>query len=593
MVRILLFLLVLAAFAFGFSWIADQPGSVAVVWGGQHYEMDLIVGVAAVLALVLVVMLVWGVVRFIFRIPSLMSLTARMRRRNKGLTALTRGILAAGAGDAKTAARSARDAEKLIGDEPLTLLLSAQAAQLTGDRARAERVFQRMAERPETQALGLRGLHAEARRRGDDVAAHEYARRAHEAAALPWAGQAMLEKHAMGDDWAGALSVVEANLARKTIDRESANRQRAVLKTAIALKLQDRDPTEALALAREAIKLAPTLTPANALAGALLARKGDLRRASKLLEAAWRMGPHPDLARVYVDIRPGDSAADRLARAKTLARLAPDHVESRLAVARAALEARDFQLARQQMAELIAGERRPSARMCLMMADIEETEHGPSGRMREWLARAARAPRDPAWVADGVVSEEWLPASPINGRIDAFRWETPVERLGSAGDTAAPPVFWEPPADVEPEPEDEPAQLAAPVVADAAAAQAMNVEAPPAAEDVAAPEPRVEPTEEGPAEPVEEAEPVTPPTVAPAPAREGPGSVPTGEPSPASPAAEPRSASPSAATAPGAVATRSPLAQRGDDLPPAFVTAPDDPGPEPQTETPPRRGLFG
>jgi HemY protein len=81
------------------------------------------------------------------------------------------------------------------------------------------------------------------------------------------------------------------------------------------------------------------------------------------------------------------------------------------------------------------------------MADIEETEHGSSGRMREWLARAARAARDPVWIADGIVSDEWLPASPLNGRLDAFKWEVPVERIGHRQDEAAPPIL----AAVEPE----------------------------------------------------------------------------------------------------------------------------------------------
>ena len=42
----------------------------------------------------------------------------------------------------------------------------------------------------------------------------------------------MLERHALSDDWKGALAVVEANLARKAITRAAADRQRAVLKTA-------------------------------------------------------------------------------------------------------------------------------------------------------------------------------------------------------------------------------------------------------------------------------------------------------------------------------------------------------------------------
>ncbi len=48
--------------------------------------------------------------------------------------------------------------------------------------------------------------------------------------------------------------------------------------------------------------------------------------------------------------------------------------------------------------------------------------------MREWLNRAARAPRDRAWVAEGVISDHWAPVSP-SGVLDAFVWRTPDERL--------------------------------------------------------------------------------------------------------------------------------------------------------------------
>ena len=444
MIKIVVFLIVLTGLAFGFAWIADQPGSVSLAFGGQTYEVDLVVALGFALALVVVSMILWSVIRFVFRIPTLMSLTARMRRRNKGFAALSRGMIAAGAGDAKTAARAARDVEKLMGGEPLALLLSAQAAQLAGDRPGAERIFRRMIDQPDTRLLGLRGLHSEARRRGDDAAATGYARQAHEIAAVPWAGQAMLERHALSDDWKGALTVVEANLARKAITRPEADRQRAVLKTAMAEQLRERDSAEALALAREAIKLAPDLTPASVLAGSLLAQKGDLRRAGRILETAWKRSPHPDLARAYVDLRHGDAAGDRLNRAKTLGRLAPGDTESQLIIARSALEARQFDLARRTMADLLDNGRRPTVRMCLMMADIEETDHGPTGRMREWLARAARAPRDPSWLADGVVSDRWLPASPITGQLDAFRWETPVERLGGVIDEASLPIWPDP-----------------------------------------------------------------------------------------------------------------------------------------------------
>lgn len=468
MVRVLIFIVVLAAIAFGLAQLADLPGMVSLRWPwwplyGRTLEVAPLVAAAATLAAFLAFYFIVALLRFILRIPSIMSLTAKARRQNKGVAAVSRGMIAAGAGDAREAARAAREASKLLGPAPLALLLQAQAAQLSGNRKDAEDAFRQMRDNPATRVIGLRGLYLEARRNGDDEAAHAYAQEAHSIAALPWAGQALLEKHTMSDDWRGALAVVETNIARKLVDKATGARQRAVLKTAIAQSLAEREPEEALALAREAIKLSPGLEPAYALAGRLLARKGDLRRAARMIETGWKAAPHPELAAAYVDLRPGDSAADRLARAQTLARLASGHIESRLMLARAALEAREFKLARETMAPLIQGDRaRPSVRTCLLMADLEETENGPSGKVREWLARATRAPRDPMWIADGLVSDTWAPASPVTGRLDAFVWETPAERLSapeiapsSEAQDIGRPTLPAAPAEIAAEPEPE------------------------------------------------------------------------------------------------------------------------------------------
>ncbi|MBL4892262.1 MAG: heme biosynthesis protein HemY, partial [Rhizobiaceae bacterium] len=99
------------------------------------------------------------------------------------------------------------------------------------------------------------------------------------------------------------------------------------------------------------------------------------------------------------------------------------------AVALAAIDAQDWARSREAMQPVLTNSL--SERACLIMADIEEGEHGDRGRMRDWLARAVRAPRDPAWTADGYVSEKWLPISPVSGEIGAFQWKLPVEQLGA------------------------------------------------------------------------------------------------------------------------------------------------------------------
>ena len=440
MLRFLVFLAILAAFTFGLVWAIDHPGTMVINWQGTHAEISLLVALTAILVFAIALGIVWSLIRLVFRLPSIVSTGSRNRRRTKGFAALSRGMVAAGAGDARGAQRAADEAQRFLPGEPLSLLLKAQSAQLGGDRDSASQAFTQMLEKPETRLLGLRGLHIEARRRGDDDGAHDLAREAHRLAPVPWAGQAVLEHKTAKADWQGALATIDANVAARSIDRKSAARQRAVLQTAIAIDKAATEPDAALQLAREALKAAPDLVPAAALAGRLLARRGDIRKASRIIETAWTACPHPDLAKVYLDVRPGDSTSDRFARAKTLSRLRPNESESRLLLGKAALENRDYAAARAALLPLADGETRPTVRTCLMMAQLEETEKGAAGPVREWLARASRAPRDKAWVADGVVSDTWSPVSPVTGQIDAFEWRAPLETL------SAHMVDWQPAA---------------------------------------------------------------------------------------------------------------------------------------------------
>jgi HemY protein len=445
MVRLLIFLAALALAAGGLTWLANNPGVVDLTWRGEEYEVSLLFALGAVLALAVALAIVWAVLRFVFRVPSLVSIGAQVRRRDKGFQALSRGMMAVGAGDARAAAKYSADASRLIGHEPMAKLLQAQSAQLSGDTRGAVAAYNAMLDHHETHGLGLRGLHLEARRAGDHEAALQYAMRANARAPAAWAGQAVLDDRTRRGDWAGALATVDSNAGARLIDKPTANRWRAVIKTAMAEAAMGRDPKGALALAQEACRLAPTLVPAAAICGRLAAQAGDYRRASRILEAAYAQTPHPDLAAAYLHVRHGDSSAERLTRARTLARAAPDDPESLLTVGRAALETHDLAAARAAIAPLIASDPphgRPTRRVCLLMADLEEAD-GNLGAVREWLARAARAPRDKAWVADGVISDRWAPVSP-SGTLDGFVWRTPDERIAAPAETTTPPPAAEP-----------------------------------------------------------------------------------------------------------------------------------------------------
>jgi len=588
MFRIVLFLILIVLMAAGAAWVADQPGDVVVTWGAVRMTTSLSVFALALGIVVIAAMLAWSIFAGLWRTPGKIRRARRERRHARGRHAITHGLLAIGHGDA-TAARSHADvARRFAGSDPLALLLHAQSAQLEGDREGARAVFRAMAEREDTRLLGLRGLFIEAQRADDAVAAVMIADEALKIApSSTWASHAVLGFRCAKGDWQGALNILDNNHSAGLIDKPSYRRQRGVLLTARALELETQDRDLSRESVMEAVKLAPTLIPAAVLAAKFESEAHQVRRAMRIVEAAWLAEPHPDLADAYAHVRLGDSARQRLTRVETLSAKTPGHIEGALAIARAAIDAAEFSRAREALKPFIE---QPTQRVAMLIAEIERTEHGDSGRARTWTLRAVRARHDPVWTADGYVSDRWRPVSPVTGRIDAFRWQTPVASLPSdraatietspfeEAMLAAPPPRPSAPANgpAEPPPQEAPPQEPPRAPPLALPPTIQDNSPPPPAEtvdgiaEVASEKPPKKPAEKLLEAPIEKAaEPAAAPTLAPV----SPAPVP---PAPQPPAAEP--------VVPPLFRSRSDLARpNGPPIQPIpaivpVLRAPDDPG---------------
>ncbi len=450
MLFLFFFIIALAAVAYGLEWLIEQPGSLTLDFAGYQFEASIPVAVGGLLLIIAATIILFAILLAALRMPGRWSGGARMKRRDRGFDALSLGLIAAGSGDAARARKAAQVAERLLPNEPLTQILKAQAAQLAGDWRLAQETFHKMTLMPQTKLLGLRGLHIEARRRDDADAAHHFAKEAHDIAPVPWAGAAVLEHLAAQGEWQKAREAIEASVAAKALDAQTAQNLRAVVETAMAMEKERDHPHDALHLARQALKRRPGFAPAAVAAARVLLRHGDQKQALKLIETVWATKPHPDLAAAYLEALAGQSNVAKLARVEKLARIAPNAPESRHIVAEVALSARNFGKGREALAPLIASGRHPTAHTCLLMAEIEDAEHGPSGPVREWLARGSRAPRDQVWIADGVVATHWLPISPVTGRLDAFEWKPPpdsAQHLTEEGQPNIPAAFLTRPAE--------------------------------------------------------------------------------------------------------------------------------------------------
>ncbi len=558
MIRIILFLLLIALGAAGAAWIAEQTGEVVLSWGSLKATTTLPVFALLLGIVIVAAMMVWAIVRGVWGMPARMRRSQRERRQARGRQAITQGLLAIGHGDSTAARIHADTARKLAAHDPLALLLHAQSAQLDGDREGAQRAFRAMAEREDMRLLGLRGLFIEAQRVDDPVAAVMAAEEALRLSpSSSWASHAVLGFCCAKGDWAGALKILDNNQSAGLIDKATYRRQRGVLLTARALELEKSDRDQSRGSVMEAVKLAPTLVPAAVLASKFESEAHQVRRSMRLVETAWLAQPHPDLADAYAHVKLGDSARQRLVRVETLAAKTPGHIEGALAIARAAIDASEFARAREALEPFIA---HPTQRVALLMAELERTEHGDSGRARAWTLRAVRALHDPAWTADGYVSDRWRPVSPVTGRLDAFQWQTPVAALPSDRGPA-----------IESSPFEE-AMLAAPrraVVLEPAKESEPDESAPSAAPVPSMPVPAAEQDNVPPSAQARE-EPAA--AAAPAETQESPAPAPISSPAPAEPApSRPAPMFRSRQDIPKSVPTPIPAVV-------PLVRAPDDPG---------------
>jgi tetratricopeptide (TPR) repeat protein len=241
----------------------------------------------------------------LLHVPGAIADYVHNRSDRRGHEALSRGIVAVAARDREAAKRHSDRAVRLLPNDPLARLLEAQTAQLRGDNQRVERIFADMLGRPETEIVALRGLYIRARQAGNEARARGFAERAYRRQpSLDWASDAVVKTQAAQRDWPAVLAVLESQRRSKLLDEDVYKRKRAVVLTAQAQEAEASDPDAALDLAGKALKLEPGLVPAAVLAARIHFARGYLKRGLKVVEKAWAINHHPDLADAYAPCAP-------------------------------------------------------------------------------------------------------------------------------------------------------------------------------------------------------------------------------------------------------------------------------------------------
>ncbi len=444
MIRALSYALALALLVAGAVWLADRPGVATVEWLGWRVETTVPVLLAVLLAFAALLVWLFHFVAGLVRLPGRWVDQRRERRRRKGYQALTDGLAAAAAGQVGTARKLADRADKLLADPVLTRFLAAQTAQLSGDAQAAREHFNAMLDRPETAAVGLRGLLDQALACGDADAAIDLAGRARVInPADSWLADILFAQLIKAGRLREAQDLTADAERRSAWPRGDALHRRAlVLNERAARAAADGDSRNAATFAKQALAADPGLIPAALRLSEAQAAAGRTRRGAAVLEKAWASRPTPELARAYVALWPGEDPLRQVRRLEKLERARPGDAETHLALGEASLNAKLWGQARKHL--LAAAEARPSARPYRLLARLEQEEYGNPAAAQAWVDKAAAAPADPAWQCRtcGATTVNWSLTCPHCSAIDALDWASSPssERLRQAAEQGSFPA---------------------------------------------------------------------------------------------------------------------------------------------------------
>ncbi len=440
LIKILLFIAVVIGLTYGATQLMEVSGGATVTMAGTELTLtpiQLAFGLAAL------VFLVWlGLKLLAFLVATFKFLngdeTAISRyfdrnRERRGYEALSEGMMALASGEGHLALTKAARAERYLNEPQLTTLLTAQAAEMTGDGKKAEQSYRQLLEDDKTRFVGVRGIMKQKLEEGDTDTAMALAQKAF--ALKPRHEETqdiLLQLQAEKQDWTGARETLNAKLKSGSLPRDVHRRRDAIFALSSAKDVMDEGKDiEAREMAIEANRLSPDLIPAAVLAAEGYIENEKPKNAARILTKAWGVEPHPDLAAAFAKIEPEETAQARLKRFRALTKQKPDHPETKLLLAELNLSAEDFPAARKALGDLV--ETDPTARVLTIMAAIERGEGTDEPVVRDWLAKALSAPRSEQWICDNCqhINLAWTPTCSNCGSIDTLTWRRPPEGVAA------------------------------------------------------------------------------------------------------------------------------------------------------------------
>ncbi len=415
-------------------WVAERPGTITIDW--LQYKATFHVGffILAMFIIVILGIFIFSIIKSALDLPKDLARYRDITAKDKGLKALTIGLTAVAVGDAKSAAYQAQRAHRFLKeDEALSCLLEAQAARLDGREMDASRAFIALMDDKNAEFLGIRGLLQSALDCGDYGGALELANRA--LALHPkqeWILQVTYDLEIKARNWDAARKILyraEKSGAITSVKAKS-DRVAMLLAEADQAKADGHDELVYRSLSK-AYKIDKHFVPTALRLGEMYLARDKRKACISVVEVAWKVTPHPALASLWGRACPPARDNDKMAYIhwfEKLLRFKPESVEGLQALANVLISEGLWGEARKKLEK--AEGIRPNVNLYRIWARLEERATHDDIVVREWLEKAADAPRERVWICSetGRVYDDWSAISDQD-LFNTIIWDFPQGRI--------------------------------------------------------------------------------------------------------------------------------------------------------------------
>ena len=393
-------------------------------WKGIIFTGNTSTLLIGLVILIFIALIFQRIYLYIKQSPKRIKDSLKIKNYNKSFNAIVKAMAALYNNDDKELNFQSNILEKLLKNNPISIILRAEAAKKSKKFDIAENHYNTMLLNPDTKILGLRGLLEQNLKKQDYHHALIYAEEIYNInPRLDWIYKTIIQIIVRTKNWHKLIEISKNAFNKRIIPKTDYFKSISIAKYEIALIKESTSSIESSQLLKDANSDRPNFPPIVKKLANLLIQNNQLSKAKNLIFKCWSIEPHPMLFEELIEISKRENSSIVSATSKLIKNNATSY-DSIIVLVKANIIENNWIRSKELIKPVLTA--RPNKTICQLMYEIEIGITGNAQKANSWKNRAALGDIEKTWVCknSATIQEEWSSVSE-GGFFDSLEWTWP------------------------------------------------------------------------------------------------------------------------------------------------------------------------